>query len=198
MSKVLKLTLPLPVSVNHYLGHTISRGKGKKFIQTYKTQEALAFERISKPIILKEVVNQKWTKPEETKYIRVQAIWYFHKKGLDSSNMHKQVLDILQRCDVYYNDNMVLECSKDYFIDSKNPRCEIELSIMDKEGVFNTKEEKKNFCVANCHRCSKKKNSCSFFKKLLENRIIEEIDLKANICHKIKVKKIKESLANNK
>ena len=66
MSKVLKLTLPLPVSVNHYLGHTISRGKGKKFIQTYKTQEALAFERISKPIILKEVVNQKWTKPEET------------------------------------------------------------------------------------------------------------------------------------
>lgn len=189
ISKKLKLTLPLPVSVNHYLGHRISGGRGKKFIHTYKTQEAISFERIAKPIILKEVQAQKWVKPSENTYIRVEATWFFHKKGLDSSNMHKQVLDILQRCEVYYNDNMVLECSKDYYIDAKNPRCEIVLSLMDKEGVFATKDDKKRFCTSNCHLCSKKKNNCTFFKKLLENRIIEEIDLDKNICHKIKLKK---------
>ena len=189
----LTLTLPLPVSVNHYLAHRISRGKGKRFIHTYKTQEALVFERLSKPIILREVEAQKWVKPKEDRYIRVEAVWYFHKKGIDSSNMHKQVLDILQRCDVYHNDSMVLECSKDYYIDSHKPRCEIKLTLMDKQGVFKNQDDKLDFCKSNCYHCTKDKMSCTFFKKLLENRIILEVDLVNKKCSKIKIKKTKSS-----
>lgn len=188
MKKVLKLNLPLPVSVNHYLSHRISSGRGKRFIQTYKTQEAVIFEKLAKKIIIEEVQKQDWKIPNEDVYIRVSAVWYLHKKGIDCSNLHKQALDIMQG-HVYHNDSMVLECTQNYFIDTKNPHCELEITIADKVGVFSNIEEKKIFCEANCHKCSKKKTSCSFFKKLLENRIIPEIDLKNNQCSKIKIKK---------
>ena len=188
MNKVLKLTLPLPVSVNHYLSHRISKGKGKKFIQTYKTSEAMLFERIAKPIIKEEVIKQGWEIPDIDEYIRVEATWFLHKKGIDCSNLHKQALDIMQGF-VYHNDSMVLECTKDYFIDSKNPHCELVIYTSTKQGVFKDKKEKKTFCEANCYKCSKKKTSCSFYKKLLENRIIPEVDLKENVCYKIKLKK---------
>lgn len=187
MNKVLKLTLPLPVSVNHYLNHSISKGRGKKFIHTYKSREAIIFERVSKSIIEEEVKKQGWVIPDETVYIRVEATWFIHKKGIDCSNLHKQALDILQGY-VYHNDSMVLESTSDYFIDSKNPHCELVISISEKEGVFKTKDDKKAFCEANCHKCSKKKTSCSFYKKLLENRIISEINLQTNTCSKIKIK----------
>lgn len=188
MGNVLKLTLPLPVSVNHYLAHRISRGKGKKFIQTYKTQEAMLFERLAKPIIQAEVEKQCWQIPDIDKYIRVEATWYLHKKGIDCSNLHKQALDIMQGF-VYHNDSMVLESTKDFFIDSKNPHCELTIYTSEKIGVFKNKESKQYFCEANCYKCSKKKNNCSYFKKLLENRIIAEVDLKENVCFKLKIKK---------
>ena len=187
MSKVLTLHLPLPVSVNHYLGRRISRGRGKKFITTFKTQEAILFEKIAKAKIIEEVKKQNWKMPDITDFIRVEAIWYISKKGIDPANLHKQSLDIMQGL-VYHNDNMVLETTSDYFIDSKNPRCIIKVSISEKKGVFRNDTERKKFCEANCHKCSKKKLSCSFYKRLLENRIIAEVDLENNICTKIKTK----------
>lgn len=186
-SKILKMVLPLPVSQNHYLKHRVSHGK-KKFVQTYKTSEALYFENTARPIIKKEVEKHKWIMPEKDTYVRVEVTWYLHKRGMDCSNMHKQLLDVMQGY-VYQNDSMVLECSKNCFIDSQNPRCSLEIYILEKEGVFKNKEEKKFFCEANCYKCSKKKNSCTIFKKLLENRIIPEVDLEKNLCSKIKIKK---------
>lgn len=193
MKNTLEIILPLPVSVNHYLGHRVSRGK-KKFVQTYKTQEALLFENTSRKIIQQELKNQNWQKPAENKYIRVDVVWFLKKKGMDTNNLYKMPLDIMEKCGVYSNDSMVLESTVDYFIDTKNPRCHLKLTVIDKEGVFKNQDEKLLFCKANCHNCSKKKTSCTYFKKLLENRIITEVNLAENVCYKLKTRRTKTKI----
>lgn len=190
--KELNLVLPLPVSVNHYLNHRVSGGKGKKFIQTYKTPEAIYFEKQASKIMQEEIKKQNWTKPNELQHVVVEVIWFFPKKGMDADNHFKMLQDQLQKNDVLYNDSLAMGRTLDMYIDTVNPHCEVKIYIAEKQGLFKNNNHKKYFCENNCYLCSKKKDNCTTFKKILENRIISDVDIESNKCNKIKIKKLKK------
>lgn len=187
MNQVLKLTCPLPPSVNHYMAYRVSGGKSKKFVQAYKTQDSLKFEREFKRILDTEIKKQNWNIVEEG-YVIVEVDWFFESNRRDSNNYYKLILDCMNT-KIFKDDKQAMERTMNITIDSKNPRAEITIYKSDKQGLFTNEEEKKNFSIHNCHQCTKKKNSCTIYKKILSNKISEEFDLVQNICFKIKQKK---------
>ena len=189
----LKLTAKIPPSVNHYLAYRVSRGgKGKRFVQTYKTQDAISYEKYFKKYLEEEIKKQGWT-CVDSGYVVIEVNWFFESNRRDSNNYYKVLLDCMNTR-VFKDDKQALEKTVNIFIDSKNPRAEILIYKSDKIGVFQNKEEKQKFCLSNCHLCSKKSSSCSILKKLLDNRIIEEVDIHNNKCFKIKIRKNKKEL----
>lgn len=188
----LYLTVKIPPSVNHYLSYRVSSGgKGKRFVQAYKTPEAIAFERYFKKYLDEEIKNQNWECVEKG-YVVIEVNWFFESNRRDSNNYYKLLLDCMNT-KVFKDDKQALEKTMNIFIDSNNPRAEILIYKSEKEGVFLNKNQKNNFCESNCHLCSKKTQSCTILKKLLDNRIIPEVDLNQNKCNKIRIKKVKMS-----
>ena len=194
MEQILKLTCPLPPSVNHYMAYRVSGGRGKKFVQAYKTQDSIRFEKEFNRILEKEIQKQKWIIVEEG-YVIVEVEWFFESNRRDSNNYHKLILDCMNQ-KVFKDDKQAMERTMNITIDPKNPRAEIKIYKSNKQGLFTNEEDKKIFYQNNCCRCSKKKNNCSVYKKILSNKIGEEFDLKQNICFKIKNKKVKEEVLN--
>lgn len=185
----LKLTAKIPPSVNHYLSYRVSGGRGKRFVQTYKNQDSVSYEKYFKKYLDEQIQLQNW-ECIDSGYVVVEVNWYFESNRRDSNNYYKVLLDCMNT-KVFRDDKQAIERTMNIYIDSKNPRAEIKIYKAEKEGVFENREAKQTFCEANCHLCSKKHNSCSIFKKLLDNRIIEEVDLFNNKCNKLKVKKTK-------
>ena len=60
MSKELKLTSPIPPSVNHYMGYRAIMRGGKPLAVPYKTSEATAFQKEFSKIVQDEVAKQEW------------------------------------------------------------------------------------------------------------------------------------------
>lgn len=183
----LYLTVKIPPSVNHYLSYRVSRGKGKRFVQTYKTQEAVAFEKYFKKYLNDEIHKQNWV-CAETGYVVIEVNWFFESNRRDSNNYYKVLLDCMNTI-VFKDDKQALEKTMNIYIDSSNPRAEIVIYKSEKDGVFINKQHRQAFCEANCQLCSKKTTNCTTLKKLLDNRIIPDVDLQNNICKKIKIKK---------
>ena len=189
MEQILKITCPIPPSVNHYMAYRVSGGKGRKFVQAYKTQDSIRFEKEFNRILNIEIKKQNWELVEEG-YVIVEANWFFESNRRDSNNYHKLILDCMNQ-KVFKDDKQAMERTMNITIDPKNPRAELTIYKSNKQGLFLTEEDKMKFCSNNCHKCTKKKTSCSIFKKILNNKISEEFDLTQNLCFKIKNKKSK-------
>ena len=186
--KYFRLTLPFPPSVNDYLGHRIIY-KGKKPIVTmFKTNETLQFEKTSSAIIKNEIIKQKWEVPSKETWVRIECIWYLPKSGIDSNNLYKVTLDTLQANGVFINDSKVLEGCVNCYVDSKNPRAELNKYTLQKKGIFLGEDHLKEFKNSNCDECSKP-DTCRVLKTALDNKITEDISLADNICFKKKTKK---------
>lgn len=182
--KKLILTSKLPPSVNNYLRYKVSRSGRRQFVQSYPSLETKQYENYFLPYVQEEIKKQNWIKPEKGKIVFVNMTLYLDRKRKDPNNLLKLPIDVLTDSGVWVDDDVVLPRCERVYIDSKNPRIEMEIYESDFVGVFNNLEELESFKKNNCDICSKDIKKCSIFKRLLDNRIIDEAD--KNICKKRK------------
>ena len=188
--KYFRLTLPFPPTVNDYLNFKTSYAKGydkKPIVVSYKTEATKKFISEAESIIKREIIKQQWKTPSRDTWVRVEAIWYCPRSSIDSNNLYKVPLDVLQSTGVVLNDNKIIETCVNYFIDSKNPRIELNIYELKKKGIFLSDEHLDSFKKDNCNECSKP-TTCRVLKDFLDNKITENIVLADNICLKKKTK----------
>lgn len=193
-NKHLKLVCKEFISVNHYMNYRVQG----KIVVAYKPKETKEFEKQFGKYVKQEIQKQNWIKPDKGKFIILDTIFYFPRVDMDAQNYFKSICDICTKCNVWEDDNIVMERVNGVYYDSKNPRIEMDIYESEKLGIFESKEEYKEFRNNNCDKCSKKSDgserSCTIHKKILENRIIEEVtkdELNTWRCNKLKEKKIK-------
>lgn len=179
---VLRLTSPLPPSVNNYLNYKIGSRGSRKFVQAYPSKETETYKKFFLNYVKEEIQRQKWIKPPKNTLIFVKMIFYLDRKRKDPNNFMKVPLDVLTEADVYFDDDVVLPVAERVYIDAAWPRIEMEIFESEAIGIFNDKNDFNNFFKNNCEQCKKKSESCSILKKLLDNRIIKEVEDK--VCLK--------------
>lgn len=180
MTKKLKLTLPLPMSVNHIYG------KGK-WGNTYLKTEGKQYKEVNIKYIRKEVKKQDWDKLKEGEYCYLDEVVYMNKAGRDADNLKKLTQDTITESKVVWvDDKYCLPRTNRIYIDKYNPRQEIILTPTNTIGIFDTKEEYEEF-LSCCKKCKRYKRNCSILKSLLENKIHEDVDKIDNKwkCNKI-------------
>lgn len=185
----IKLTLPLPPSVNEYLGYRVVYINGKAISQPFETKIAKEYKTYVKNIVHRELKNQSWGCLDKEHYIEVNLIYYLNKKRKDSHNLEKVLFDSLMGAGLYPDDDILLPKTENIYIDKYNPRIELELIISEKRGIFNDSAHLKIFKEVNCDECKKStyKRPCGILQKALGNRIEPEIDITKNICYEKKI-----------
>lgn len=184
----LKLTLPLPKSVNHIYGRN-------KFGSTYLKKEGKDYKKEVGEYIKKEVEKQGWIKLLEGEYCYLDEIVYMNVKGRDSDNLKKLTQDtITETLCVWHDDTYCLPRTNRVYIDKENPRLEITLTPTNTVGVFDCKKDYEEF-ENKCKECTRYARNCSNLKCVKENRIINEIKLNEEnkwICYEFKRRKAKK------
>lgn len=183
MNKELKLTVPLPPSVNKYLGKKVGYKNDTPYVVVYETAEAKKYKANILRLTTKAKSEVEWKQTDENTYIICELEIFLARKRQDSDNFFKVLLDSLTNAGIFFDDSMVIPRVKDVFIDSENPRINLTIKVADKIGVFN-KNEYRLFLEKNCFKCKRSTEKCSFLKNSLENRIINEIDLETLVCKK--------------
>jgi crossover junction endodeoxyribonuclease RusA len=174
--KKLFLTSPLPPSVNGYLNYRIGSNGRKKFVQIYPSTETNLYKNFFTDYVKDEVREQDWERPEKGALVFVQMTFFLDRKRKDPSNFIKVPFDVLTDAGVYVDDDIALPIVNRVYIDKLNPRIEIEIYESESIGIFDDQADLTNFLSDNCLFCKKDTNKCSILKKLLENRIIEEVE----------------------
>lgn len=190
MGNSLKFNSPIPPSVNKYLDKHIRR-KGRNYTQLgfEKSHDTLVYENHMRNLFHKLKRIENWETPSEDKFFTVDLTYYMYKKGMDPDNTLKLLLDNMVHNGIIPNDSQVLVRMNGLYIDSINPRIEVELNVMDKIGVFDNTTQLTEFKIKNCHKCKKHyyKKQCSCLTKLLGNYLNDNMDLENMACNKIKV-----------
>jgi hypothetical protein len=184
----IKLTIPLPISINKlYINQYVYDPKTKKWIPTGKRIMSEEGKKLKEQIQLetiKQLQSQEWDYEwTKTNYIYQDCYIYMNRMGRDDNNIFKLLNDSLEKI-VYENDSRVLTRTQRILIDKYNPRVELVLSQTPFIGIFDDKEQLKKF-ESKCKTCRRYKNNCSILKKAKEGRIQKEIDENLN-CIKYK------------
>jgi Holliday junction resolvase RusA-like endonuclease len=110
---VLKLTLPIPPSINssHFLNRRL-KPETKKWMSTART------------IATWECLKQKWKKTSKEKIVLEIRLYWGSNRIQDCSNRVKVLEDSLQGV-VFENDNMLLTRVMDFGVDAEKPRVEL-------------------------------------------------------------------------
>ena len=186
-TKILKLTLPLPSSINHIYGRN-------KFGSTYLKKEGKDYKKINGEYIKQEVVKQGWDKLLEFEYCYLDEVVYMNKKGRDSDNLKKLTQDTITECEVvWFDDTYCMPRTNRIYIDKNNPRIEITLTPTNTVGIFDNKSDFECFEIQ-CKTCTSYKDGrCSVLVESQENKINEHTELIDNkwICNKFKINKKK-------
>lgn len=175
-SNTLILTSELPPSVNHYLKYKIVRRGNRVFPSSYQSPESIKYKRKFKKYVKEQIKIQGWKVPEKDKLVYIYIEFYMDRKRKDPNNFFKVPLDALSEAGVYLDDDIALPVTTRLYIDSKNPRMEMKLVESEAIGVFNDREHLNEFTINNCINCRRDMNTCGIRKKLLENRIVEEVN----------------------
>jgi crossover junction endodeoxyribonuclease RusA len=172
----LKLTSPLPPSVNHYLSYRAIIKNGKPMAMAYKTQEATKYQKDFSKYVIEEVKKQNYSlKPNKTQHFYIDAIFYFDRIDKDPNNYWKCMLDAITDTGlIWLDDNVTCERVNRICYDTKNPRIELEIYPVSYIGVFNNTTQLDEF-ISNCIGCSRYKRNCSILQKAKEGRIQDEI-----------------------
>lgn len=182
--KKLFLTSPLPPSVNSYLNYRIARRGNRRYVQAYPTEETVAYKTFFVDYVKDQIREQKWSRPEKGKQVYVRMTFFLDRKRKDANNLLKVPLDALTEAGVYLDDDIALPVADRIYIDAANPRIEIEIFESEAIGVFDSQEELETFMKNNCKLCKKDVNKCGIMKRLLDNRIIPEVE--KGVCSKKK------------
>ena len=163
---------------------------GKPMAMSYKTPEAIRYQKNFTRYVIRQVKEQKWPlKPNKTQHFYVDCIFYFPRVDQDCNNYFKCMLDaITDSKKIWDDDNVVCERVNGIFYDSKNPRVEMIISPVDYIGIFNNISQLDEF-ESNCIGCNRYKRNCSILQKAKEGRIQDEIQ--NGICQKFKCMKEK-------
>lgn len=174
--KELKLTSPIPPSVNHYLAYRAIIKNGKPMAMSYKTPEAVRYQKNFTEYVRAECERQGWTDgPEATHHFYADTVFYFPQIDLDCNNYFKVMLDaITDAGTVWADDNIVCERVMGIYYDSANPRIEVVIHPVDYIGIFEDSAHLAEF-EARCVGCRRYTRNCSILRKAKEGRIQEEI-----------------------
>lgn len=185
----LHIISPIPPSVNNYLHYKVQRTPtGRLFVQSYKSEESVIYERQFVKIAKKSINEQGWQKPEKLTYIIVDCTFFFPKHGMDTNNHWKLPLDVLKAAEAYVDDSKVLEGAKRLYIDADNPRMELTIYPAEFVGIFENQDQFESFKENNCTNCKKNPNRCAVITKSLENRLTGSIILDTMICNDKQIK----------
>ena len=195
MSNNLRLTIDMPPSVNHYLAYRAIIRNGRPMAMSYKTKEALRYQKRLIEYVKKEVVNQNWDlKPNKTQHFYIDTVFYFKATDQDANNYFKVMLDAITDTQlIWLDDNVTCERVQGIFYDSDNPRVEVHIHPTDYIGVFKNASQLAEF-ESNCVGCSRYKRNCSLLRCAKEGRIQAEIS--DMVCSKFRPRKEKHN-ANN-
>lgn len=184
----LRLTSPICPSVNHYLSYRAIVRNGRPMAMSYCTPEAKRYKAWFSDYIREEVAKQGWTLvPNKHQHFYVDAVFYFPRIDMDSSNYFKVMLDAVTDTQlIWLDDNVALERVQAVYYDVENPRIELCIHPVDYIGVFNSAPQLEKF-VSKCADCTRGARSCSLLNKAKEGRIQNEI--KNGVCLKFKPKK---------
>lgn len=182
---VLKLTSPIPPSVNHYTSVRTIIKNGKPMAIVYETKEAKDYKKTFKKIIEEQAKLQNWNwEVNSTQHFYVDAVFYFDRIDKDVGNYEKCLSDTITETQlIWIDDNVTLFRPQRIYYDSSNPRIELTIYPVDYIGIFDNQEQLDEF-EDKCKTCSRYKRNCSILKKAKEGRIQEKI--KNNICNKYK------------
>ena len=173
--RVLKLTSPIPPSVNHYLSYRAIMRNGKPLAMSYKTREATRYQQDFIKYIRQQVFAQKW-RPLHDKYQHyyVDADFYFPRIDMDANNYWKCMFDAITETGlIWVDDNVACERVHHIYYDSDNPRIELTITPVDYIGVFENASQMGEF-ESVCVGCKRYKRNCSILTKLKQGRIVPE------------------------
>ncbi len=117
-NKKLRISLPLPPSINH-MYYNLKRG-GKKL-----TKKAEDYVKTSRALINMAIEEQNWIKQEKATWYYIDLVFFMPDRRVrDSHNMLKLLLDVMQGI-VYENDYYVLPRIQAVEYDVNEPRVEV-------------------------------------------------------------------------
>lgn len=131
-NKMLKVSLPVPPSVNSMYVNT--RNGGRRL-----TSKAEHYTRDSRALLNLAVEEQHWKMPNRSVWLYVDLVFYFQDRRIrDSHNCLKLLLDVMQGI-AYQNDYFVLPRIQSVEYDKENPRVELRITpqsaISRKKGI---------------------------------------------------------------
>lgn len=178
MSQELKITSPIPPSVNHYLAHRAVLRGGRPIAVVYKTKEAAAYQAALRKSVTKAVEDQGWkTNLSDPRHIYVDAAFYMDKTHRDCNNAWKCLLDAITETQlVWKDDDIVCERVNKIVYDAENPRVELCIHYVDYIGIFDNEEQLETFKSNNCIDCKRYKRNCTILRNAVDGRVQSEID----------------------
>lgn len=185
---ILKLTINDFISVNHYLAYRTVLKNGKPMAVSYKTKEAIDFQKRLDKHIREQVRVQNWNLPvDPAQHFYVDAVFYFPRIDMDANNYFKCSLDqITETGLIWSDDNVVCERVQRIFYDTENPRIELTIYPVEYIGIFDNSEQLDTF-ENHCVTCMRYKRNCSILRKAKEGRVQKEIQ--NLVCEKYKEQK---------
>lgn len=174
--QVLKLTSPIPESVNHYLATRAIIKNGKPMAMVYETSEAKKYKKEFIEYIHEQVEKQNWDlSVTKTQHFYCDCVFYFDRIDKDCNNYFKLLLDSITDSGlIWTDDNVVCERVNRIYYAPSNPRIELTIYPVDYIGIFDNQEQLDDF-ESNCKTCQRYKRNCSILNKAKEGRIQEEI-----------------------
>ena len=116
--KKLRISLPLPPSINH-MYYNLKRG-GKKL-----NKKAEDYVKTSRALINAAIEDQKWIKQEKSTWFYIDLVFFMPDRRVrDSHNMLKLLLDVMQGV-VYENDYYAMPRIQSVEYDTAHPRVEV-------------------------------------------------------------------------
>lgn len=137
--QILKLTLPLPTSVNKM--YRIGRRGSFEL-----TQEARNYKEASQLLAKQQIRKQKYSIEPQGVWLVMEVTYYFpDREKRDCHNQHKLLADTLEGL-AYENDRWVIIRDKTVVCDELRPRLEIEINCQKRTDyieIINQKEKVK-------------------------------------------------------
>ena len=177
MADCLRLISKIPPSVNHYLAYRAVIKNGKAIGMSYKTKEALQYQKDFINYVKAEAQRQNWeTSSNPKQHFYVDAIFYFGRTNQDANNYFKVMLDAITDTGlIWIDDNVVCERVQRVYYDSENPRIVLYIHPTDYIGVFANTSRLAEF-EANCIGCKRYERNCSLLKRAKTGYIQREIN----------------------
>lgn len=145
---------------------------------SYKTAEAVKYQKDFIKYVQEEVDKQGWVKSENKfQHYYMDTVFYFPRIDMDANNYFKVLADsITDSSCVWIDDTQLCERVYRIYYDSVNPRLLLTLYPVDYIGIFDNLPQLDEF-KSNCIQCMRYKDGkCNLLTRALEGRVQPEIN----------------------